>query len=254
MTNDIFQLTFQGSKGQLAATLVQPQSADTIVILLHGLLSNRQFHFFKRLTKQLSLNNIAALRFDFNGHGDSDGLLQDMTVENELLDAQAVLDQVKQYVWVKHIILVGYSLGGVVAGLLAAKNNSCIDALVQVAAAAVMHDDALSGKLMNATYDPNNIPDFVRVFFVKKIGKAYLEAARDIDIYSHTCSYAGPVCLIHGTNDSIVPYHYSELYQQQYPHALLHLLDNENHLLLHNPNKVVQIILQFIQSYQNYNL
>ncbi len=246
-------LTLQGSKGKLMATLVHPSYAQTMVIFLHGLLSNRQFHLFKRLASQLSQEGIASLRFDFNGQGESEGLLQDMTVENELLDAQAVLDHVKQYPWVKQIILVGYSLGGVVAGLLAAKNEPCVDALVQVAAAAVMHDDALSGKIMNATYDPQNIPDYVRVFFVKKIGKAYLEAARDIDIFSRTCSYSGPVCLIHGTKDSIVPYRYSEQYYQQYPNAQLHLIENENHLLLHNPTEVAQLTLQFIQSYNTRN-
>lgn len=243
-------LKIQGSVGQLTASLVRPEKADTLVLLMHGLMSNRQFHLFKRLAQSLAEEGIASLRFDFNGQGESDGSLQSMTVNNELEDAQAVLDEVQHYPWVKHIILVGYSLGGVVAGLLAAENKDRVEALVQIAAAAVMHDDALAGKIMNATYDPDHIPEYVRVFFVKKIGRAYLEAARDIDIFERS-TYPGPVCLIHGTKDSIVPYRYSEIYHQQYAQSQLHLIDKENHLLLHNPTHVAQLVLRFILTTNN---
>lgn len=249
ISQHISKMSFQGSRGILAATLVQPAQADTLVILMHGLLSHRDYRFFKRMADDLAGEGIASLRFDFNGHGESEGKLQDMTVENELQDAQAVLDAVKQWSWVKHIIVEGHSLGGVVAGLLAAKNESDIQALIQISAAAVMHDDARNGKIMNATYDPVRIPEYVRVFFVKKIGRAYLEAARDIDVFARSCTYSGPVCLIHGKKDTIVPYRYSEQYHQQYPHSELHLIENENHLLLHNPALVAQIALRFIKEH-----
>ena len=239
-------LRLQGSKGQLVASLLQPSDARTIVIMMHGLLSNRQFHLFKRLTSMLAEQGIASLRFDFNGHGDSEGQLHEMTVENELLDAKAVLKEVKHWQWVEHIVLLGHSLGGVVAGMLAASNEKDVDTLVQIAAAAVMHDDALAGKLMNARYDPAHIPEYVRILFVKKIGRAYLEAARDIDIFARSCSFSGKVCLVHGTKDAIVPSFYSELYHNQYAHSELHLIDGENHLLLRHPSLIAQKILHFI--------
>ena len=240
-----------GSRGKLIATLVQPVQAHTLVIMLHGLMSHRNCGFFRELSKQLSYMQIATMRFDFNGHGQSDGKFQDMTVENELIDAQCVLNYAIECGWIKKIILVGHSLGGVVAGLLAADNPTNVKAIVQVSPAAVMHDDALAGRIMNATYNPNIIPPYVRVFFVKKIGRAYLEAARDIDVFARSCSFAGRVCLIHGRKDRIVPFSYSEQYHRLYPNSELHIVDKENHLLLHDRMKIIHIITDFIKSLNN---
>lgn len=229
------EIILNGSQGRLAATLVQPQSTDTLVILMHGICSHRNFSFLREVADALAAASIASLRFDFNGHGQSEGSFAKMTIENELLDAQAVLDEVSRWSWVKKIFLVGHSLGGVVAGLLAAKNENSISGIVQVAPAAVMHDDALAGKK--------------RLFLFKKLSEAYLQAAREIDIYTRSCSYAGPVCLIHGKKDSIVPYRYSERYNECYPQAQLHLLEKENHLLLHDPSLITRLTVQFITNH-----
>ena len=59
------------------------------------------------------------MRFDFNGHGDSDGEFENMTVLNEIEDANAILNYVKTDPHVRNIYLVGHSQGGVVASMLA---------------------------------------------------------------------------------------------------------------------------------------
>lgn len=68
---------------------------------------------------------------------------------------------------------------------------------------------------------------------------------------SRSCSYNGPVCLIHGTEDKIVPYSYSEHYQSQYPNAELHLEKGENHMFSKQPQEALEYILNFIEL-QNY--
>ena len=73
----------------------------------------------KEIANSLRDENIASVRFDFNGHGDSDGKFENMTVLNEIEDANAILNYVKTDPHVRNIYLVGHSQGGVVASMLA---------------------------------------------------------------------------------------------------------------------------------------
>ncbi|MDD3223759.1 MAG: hypothetical protein PHX70_03460 [Clostridium sp.] len=69
-----------------------------IVILMHGFTSNKGMDnnsILYILAHKLLDRNIASVRFDFNGLGESSGNLMDMTVENEIEDGKAILEYVK---------------------------------------------------------------------------------------------------------------------------------------------------------------
>ena len=246
-------LSFLSSNGVLAAHLYyEGQSSQDLYIIMHGFMSSMNFKFLQQIRKLLESKCHAVLLFDFDGHGQSEGRFQDMTVQTELEDARAVYAVAATWPWVRRIHLIGHSQGGVVAGLLAGELGAeKVASLIQLAPAAVLHDDALEGHIMNAKFDPDTIPEYVRVFFVKKVGRSYFEMAQKLDIYGRSCSYDGPVCLIHGTEDNIVPYSYSEHYQSQYPNAELHLVKGENHIFSKQPQEALEYILNFIEL-QNY--
>lgn len=240
--------TCQGDHGMLAATLFRPSEAPShLAILMHGFMANQRYSLFKKLTANLCEKGIAVLTFDFNGHGRSEGRFCDMTVENELQDARNIYKMVRAWDWVRNIVLVGHSQGGVVTGMLAGElGGKAIPAIVQLAAAAVLHQDALEGHIMNAKFDPNHIPEYVRVFLIRKVGRPYFEVAQKLDIYGRSCSYDGQVCLIHGTEDTVVPYSYSERYHREYPHSSLHLLEKENHFLGKKTAEVLDLTMRHI--------
>lgn len=242
------KLSFLSPTGVLAANLYYNGHANQdLYIIMHGFMSSMNFKFQKQIREFLESKGHAVLLFDFDGHGQSDGRFQDMSVLTEMEDARAVYAVVTTWPWVKRIHLVGHSQGGVVAGMLAGElGSSAIASLILLAPAAVLHDDAIEGHIMNAKYDPTNIPEYVRVFYVKKVGRQFFEVAQQLDIYGSSCTYNGPVCLIHGTEDDIVPYHYSEMYQQRYPHAWLHLIDGENHMFSRLPQKSLGYIEKFV--------
>lgn len=241
-------LSFLSPNGVLAANLFYDgRASQDLYIIMHGFMSSMNFKFQKQIRELLESYGHAVLLFDFDGHGKSEGRFQDMTVQTELEDARAVYAVAATWPWVKRIHLIGHSQGGVVAGLLAGELGiEKVASLIQLAPAAVLHDDAIEGHIMNAKFDPANLPEYVRVFFVKKVGRAYFEVAQKLDIYGRSCSYAGPVCLIHGTEDDIVPYRYSERYQQLFPNAVLHLMQGENHMFSKQPQEALNYIKKFI--------
>lgn len=61
--------------------------ADPIVILSHGFTADmgyKEDSNYTVLTKLLNKNGFSTIRYDFNGHGKSDGTQENMTVLNEI--------------------------------------------------------------------------------------------------------------------------------------------------------------------------
>lgn len=234
--------------GRLAALLQRPDSRTCpLVILMHGFMANKELEPLKTLAAKLEAAGIASLRFDFNGHGRSYGRFCDMNVLRELDDARAVYAFARKLPWVTGISLAGHSQGGVVAGMLAGELGAeQIDCLVQLAPAAVLQDDARNGVLMGKHYDPANPPEHLWVFF-HKVGRSYFTVAQTLPIYETSARYTGPVCLIHGKKDKIVPYTYSERYDASYADSSLLLLENEGHLMRSQRGLITDTVVQFIK-------
>ena len=58
-----------------------------MVIIMHGIMTTKDIYPQPEIAKRLQSRGIAALTFDFNGHGQSYGRFRDMTVLNEKDDA-----------------------------------------------------------------------------------------------------------------------------------------------------------------------
>lgn len=242
----IEKISIQG-KGRLSAYLQKP-CADyrgPIAVLMHGFMANKKLEPLKSIANELENRGIASLRFDFDGHGESEGRFRDMTVLTELEDARRVIDYVRRAGAYDSIALVGHSQGGVVAGMIAGELGDEIKALVQLAPAAVLKDDALQGVLMGKHYDPSNPPETLTVFF-HRVGKGYFLAAQSLPIYEQSSLYKGPVLLIHGTKDRIVPHSYSEKYNQVYSNSILQLYEGENHFLSKCRKAIVRQTVDFL--------
>ena len=224
----------QGSVGRLAARLQMPQS-DTnkklpIVILCHGFMGNMDNELFDDISADLVAKGIGVVRFDFNGHGKSDGEFQNMTVPNEIEDAKEVIRWVRNQDFTKNISLLGHSQGGVVAAMTAGElGNKNIKSLVLMAPAAVLRDDALRGNTMGAIYDPWNVPEYITMPNGLRLGHDYIVIARELPIYEMASRYTGPTFIIHGKADRIVPYTYGERFKHDMKNATIRLIDGENH-------------------------
>lgn len=242
----IEKISIQG-KGRLSAYLQKPRAdyRGPIAVLMHGFMANKKLEPLKSIANELESRGIASLRFDFDGHGESEGRFRDMTVLTELDDARHVIDYVRRAGAYDSIALVGHSQGGVVAGMIAGELGEEVKALVQLAPAAVLKDDALQGVLMGKHYDPSNPPETLTVFF-HRVGKGYFLAAQSLPIYEQSSLYQGPVLLIHGTKDKIVPHSYSEKYDHVYSNSQLQLYEGENHFLSKCRKAIVRQTVDFL--------
>lgn len=232
-------LRLDGAVGKLFTIINRPATSEKmpLVIICHGFSGNCQTPFMNDLSESIVAQGMATLRFDFNGHGRSDGQFKDMTVLNEIDDLKDVISWAQTQPWVEDISLVGHSQGGVVVSMVSGElGDKVVKAEVLLAAAAVLRDDALRGNTMGAMYDPWNFKgDYIELPHSPEagallLGKNYIETAIRLPIYETAANYDGPALIVQGTHDQIVPYTYAERYNEKIKGSELRLIPDENHV------------------------
>lgn len=243
-------VTIDGDHSKLSAVIQTPNGLREfpMVIICHGFTAEKEYPPAKTLADYLEQAGIASIRFDFNGHGKSGGRFQDMTVLNEIEDAKKVYEYVRDMRGVTSVAIAGHSQGGVVASMVAGElGTENIAALALMAPAAVLRDDAIRGNLFGTTFNSyDNVPEYVEIMNGLKVGRDYIKTSRDLPIYETAANYEGPVFLVHGTNDVIVPYTYSLRYQEIYSGgAQLELIEGFNHSFTQDINRVTKLVADF---------
>ncbi len=247
----------RGPQGSLSFKISLPEGFDPasdrcpMVILMHGIFSSKDYNPVPAIAKGLAWAGIASIRFDFNGHGKSEGRMQEMTVEKEIADAMAVWQYVKSLPYVSGIGLLGHSQGGVVASMTAgrlAERGEAPAGLVLIAPGSVIKEACQGGKFFNARFDPADPPEYIRCWGFMKLGREYLLSTQQLDIYGSASAYGGPVRILHGTRDGIVPMWCSERFKEIYgDRAELVVIEGENHTITRRRSEVVGRVAGFFQ-------
>lgn len=243
-----------GPCGRLSTVLQLPKDFDVsrdkcpLVIVMHGVMSHKNVPPMPRIARRLVRNGFAVLRFDFNSQGKSDGDVLKCTIPSEIDDARAVYDYVRSLPFVSSVVLLGHSQGGVVAGMLAgrlAREGRAPDALVLLAPGAVLKDYALEGRFLGVECDPVNPPEYVQVHWYK-FSREYILTAQTLPIFEESAWYEGPVCIVHGTADKIVPVKYGRMYLDIWPSAGFSEIPGAGHLFTNRLGKVMAPVLGFL--------
>ena len=243
-------LTSQGSKGKLAAVIQKPELKSgercPMAIVMHGFSGRKEGQLLELICDSLQANGIASIRFDFNGHGASEGDFKDMTVPNEIEDAKKVYEYVSALPYVSSVMLAGHSQGGVVASMTAGELGDKISKVVLLAPAAVLRDDAIRGNTMGVIYNPLDPPEYVQLFGNLKLGREYIKTAFSLPIYETAAGYHGAACIIHGTGDRVVPYTYGERYHELWKGSELDILDGFDHGFSQNVYRAADLAAKFM--------
>jgi pimeloyl-ACP methyl ester carboxylesterase len=250
VTRQTEQVTIDGDHGKLAAVIQKPvmnaAQQCPVVVLCHGFGGSKEGQMFDLICDSLAAHGIASVRFDFNGHGKSEGKFEEMTVPNEIEDAKHVIEYVRDQRWVSSVALLGHSQGGVVASMTAGELADDMKAVVLMAPAAVLRDDAIRGSTFGKQYNPLDPPEFVELWGTQRLGANYIRTAFRLPIYETAARYKGPACIIHGTGDRVVPYTYGLRYHQQWPGSEYYELEAYDHGFMQNVYRASELASDFL--------
>ncbi len=230
-------VTFYNKNQRIAGMLhiANFQGKGPAVIMCHGFTGQRmEVHFlFVKMARRLAENGINVLRFDFRGSGESEGKFEDMTVEEEISDAETALRFLLQQELVDYnrVGVIGLSLGGCVSACLAGRVKNLIKSLVLWSAA------YKPGENLSSLLTPETKETLDRLGYINmggnKVGKKFFEILPSIDPIKELSAYPGAVLLVHGEAD-FIPYSqaqecYEKLRQRQFGKAKLHIVKGADH-------------------------
>ncbi|MHC3469317.1 alpha/beta fold hydrolase [Streptomyces sp. 7R007] len=238
-----------------------PRDGDGVpLVFVHGWTANRhrwdhQIEHFGRKRR--------VIRLDLRGHGDSTGKGV-RSVDELAADVLALLDHLE----VDRCVLVGHSMGGMIAQTVTLAEPDRVERLVLVDSISRMTYSRGRGLLMGlSTLVPYRLfvaANIQRAFapgYPREEIRKYVEASaatpkevvmtlygamRAFDVLDRVGEIQAPTLLIHGYHDIQLPVKQMLRMAKAYPHALVRIIDGGHELPVEKPAEVTAAIETFV--------
>jgi len=221
-----------------------------IAIVSHGLGGNYQE--LENYARNLAKKGYLAYAFDFPGgssNGQSKGLSQtQMSIYTEEQDLLAIIKTLRRRgdVDKNNILLVGGSQGGVVSALTASQHPDYIKGLALMYPAFSITHDA-----QEKYSSVDKVPQETDIFGFS-VGKTYYQKLLNIDITKVATKYKGPVLIVHGTDDDIVPIKYVQQAADNFSNVDFEKLSGAGHGFEGNDQqKALKFLDRFVDKIKN---
>lgn len=197
-----------------------------LVIMYHGFTGNKTEHagHFRNFSRILESKNIASLRLDFSGNGESDGEFKDFTFDTLMDEANLILDFAWKVEGVSEVCLLGFSMGGAVASLIAGARPNEVNKLLLWSPA-------------------GNIIEIIKRYFERgiklengntlhgdfEISKEMISSLDKYDTFKGLNNYKNPVMIIHGSKDLAVNPLFSMRYAVSFDNSNVFKVEGAGH-------------------------
>ena len=246
------KIFFKNSKGyKLCGILSNPDFSkkEKITVLCHGFTTDKNSSSNIMFEKILNENKISTFRFDFTGHGESEGKLDEITISIAADDVLSAIKFLKRRGYSK-IGLIGSSFGGLASILASSKSNDLHIIALKSPVSDFYELFLLQGgkqliekwrKDGYINYTSNNGNNF-------KLNYSLLKEAQEINSYKVAPKIKIPVLIVHGDCDEAVPLAQSKKLASLLKNCKLEIIKGADHRYS-NPehfNKMISLISDFI--------
>lgn len=236
----------------------RPGISDKIpcIIFCHGFMGNKLGHnfMFVKMARTLEKLNIASIRFDFMGSGESDGDFKDVTISSEVEDCKRVLQFVSSldYIDKDNINILGFSMGAAIAVVIASTYPNIIKNSILMSAGFNMYDIFISEAIGDRLYEflekgyinfENNI-----------LSEKAIEDAFNYRVFDYLKDMQGNTLIVHGTEDkSVHPLYAKKIQQLLGSKAKLKFIKGSDHCYS-SPEYYEELVKQIIKFVEGYIL
>ena len=230
----------------LRGYLELPENAKEILVMFHGFTGNKTEHdgHFRNIARMLATKNIASIRMDYYGNGESDGEFKDFTFDTALEDAKLILDYAKNVKGIDKVDVLGFSFGGALAANVVTDENC--HKLILMSPAGNMPEIVKNAYNTWQKLDNGNV--YSAGF---EMSYDLVKSLEDRNMFKNDNDFNNKVLIVQGKEDQAVPYLTGARYAVSFPNSLLHIIDNcghgydslENRELLYK--YITEFLLQF---------
>ena len=241
------QVTIYDDKIALSAVLELPDRSGPcpLVIQLHGFTSAKDRQHNIDSAKAMRDAGFATLRFDLYGHGESGGEFRKHTLYKWISNTMAMIDYARGLGY-EEIYLAGHSQGGLAAALVGGMEADRIRGLILRAPAFMIPQGARDGELLGCTFDPEHVPDSNPTIKDLELDGDYIRVAQTIYPEDFVDRFKGPVLIIHGAEDDVVPVEDSGKMAERYSNCTLAVMAGETHHFDMHPDEMKRIIREWL--------
>lgn len=221
------------NKSEISTSVNKPA-----VLILHALTGNKENRTINFLAKNLPEHGFDTIQFDFSGHGESEGRMEKANITKQLKDINSVLSQVTQ-VNTRKIIVIGNSFS-VITALAFAKNNESVAGLI-----------LLSGRAKYLKYldSLEKVKDKYKLAENVFADEAFIEDYKKYNPLENIKIFKGPVLIIHGEKDEVIPKEDAELlYASAKSKKEIFILPGAGHKYPEQKDNVLGKIVEFLDA------
>lgn len=200
------QIQFDNQWGEkLAGTLHIPKTPQGCGVLLgHCFTCSRHTGILRQLAGDLSREGFFALRFDFSGNGQSEGVFAESTYSKQVSEMQTAIGLLATR-GAEWIGVAGHSMGGLISFLTAARNDS-IKAVCALASrlTGIRATHFLSREQRSALQRTGEVFFSSRGRSLKLTGDFFadVDSFNPVDLLK---TFRKPLLIVHGDMDEIIP-------------------------------------------------
>jgi len=227
------KIYFKNSKGDKICGILSNPTDDIsklIVILCHGFTTSKDNSTNRKLEEILNEKDIATLRFDFFGHGESEGDFAEITVSEGADDTLRAIDYLKALGYSK-IGLFGGSFGGITSIMTTSKTKDlCMLALKSPVVNYKERDLIVKSKEELEQWKKDGYREYVDGKDNKhKLNYTFFEDYDNNDGYAVATKITIPTLIVHGDKDESVPVEQSIKVSDILSDCTLEIIPEANH-------------------------
>ena len=236
---------------RLVGVLERPtEDPCPLVIVLHGFTSSKDRPHNLAACEAMRAAGFATLRFDLYGHGESGGAFQKHTLFKWISNTLAVLDYAETLDNITEIWLSGHSQGGLTAALVGGMAPDRVRGLILRAPAFMILRGARAGNMLGRAFDPTRIPrEFPTIKGLTLEGN-YIRTAQMLRAEEAIDRFPGPVLLLQGELDDLVPPADSVAAARRYENCRLVILEGATHHFDRSRETMKILIRDWLRQYQ----
>ena len=247
-----FYITDDGIR--LHAKLDMPEGKERcpLLIVFHGFTGHMEERHIIAVQETALAAGYATLRVELYGHGKSDGEFKNHTFYKWVTNALAVVEYARSLAFVTDLFITGHSQGGMLVMMIAGMRPEWFKAVLPLSPALVIPDGARKGDLLGIPFDPEHIPE--ELYLEDKqlpLSGNYLRIMQTIHPEDEIARYHGPVLIVHGEADELVPLHYSLEAAGQYDNCTLKVIPGDLHCYDYHLDQVCDAVREFLEEQIN---
>jgi len=179
---------------------------DFDIVYLHGFYGEMEGRKGTLLEKIVKNNKLNLIKFNYLGHGTSSGEVTDFVLSDWLNNIRSIINKLCN----KKILLVGNSMGGWLAYLIALEYKERIKGIITISTAIDFLTKIIEPKIKQENFNKDIIFEIVNSDGSPSgnlITKRLLQDSKQYNLFGRkSININCPIEMIHGINDSLIPF------------------------------------------------